>query len=228
MAVSEGSRSSGNEARLSRLTAGRLSLYLRRLEQLVAEGVGTVSSGQLGKDLGLTDAQVRRDLAYLGHWGHPGVGYHPEELIQVIRPILGLDRHWTVVVIGAGNLARALLRYRGFQQQGFRIAALFDADPGKIGQQIESLTIQPMEELDRTVKSTGAQLGIIAVPAEAAQTVANSLVAAGIRGILNFAPAVVRVPDFVSLVAVDLTVQLEQLTFLVQGAGLAGGRRQDD
>jgi redox-sensing transcriptional repressor len=203
-------------SRLSRLTVGRLSLYLRRLQTLAEQGIKTVSSGQLADDLGITDAQVRKDLAYLGHLGYPGVGYYPQELIAVIRRTLGLNHAWPVVLVGAGNLARALFRYRGFQQQGFHIVAVFDADPKKVGERLDELTVQAMDELGATIAEKQAQLGIIAVPAAAAQSVADALVAGGIRGILNFAPAVVKTPARVSLVAVDLTVQLEQLTFLVQ------------
>jgi redox-sensing transcriptional repressor len=201
--------------RLSRVTVNRLSLYLRQLERLALDGVKTVSSGQLGEELGVSDAQVRKDLAYLGHLGYPGVGYYPQELVAVIRRTLGLDRDWPVVLIGAGHLARALLRYRGFQQQGFRIVAVFDADPAKIGETLDELTISSMENLKPAIAKHQARLGIIAVPAAAAQAVADALVAGGIRGILNFAPVVLRVPESIQVVAVDLAVQLEQLAFLV-------------
>lgn len=204
------------EPRLSRATVGRLSLYLRRLESYLREGVTKVSSGQLGEALGVTDAQVRKDLAYLGHLGQPGIGYPAEQLAAAIRRTLGIDRPWSVALVGVGNLARALLRYRGFQQQGFRIVALFDADPAKIGQRVDGLAIHGAEEMAQVVAATGAQLGVLTVPGEAAQAVADSLAAAGIRGLLNFAPVVLRLPPGVSLVAVDLTVQLEQLAFLVQ------------
>jgi len=204
--------------RLSLLTVSRLSLYLRRLEALAAEGVKTVSSAQLGQPLGISDAQVRKDLAALGHLGHPGVGYYPQELIGVLRQTLGLDCRWPVVLIGAGNLARALLKYRGFQQQGFHIVAVFDADPAKIGEQIEQWCVCGMDRLSELVAYHRAELAILAVPAAAAQTVADALVAAGIRGILNFAPVVLRVPGHVQVVAVDLALQLEQLAYLVRGS----------
>ena len=208
------------EPRLSRASVGRFSLYLRRLQRLDSDNVRTVSSGQLGEALGVTDAQVRKDLACLGNLGHPGVGYPTQDVIAALRRKLGIDREWRVAVVGVGNLARALLRYRGFQQQGFRIVALFDADPGKLGQSVDDLVIHGPDEMPAVVAATGAELGLLTVPAEAAQPVADALVAAGIRGVLNFAPAVLRLPPHVSLVAVDLTVQLEQLAFLVQlGAG---------
>jgi redox-sensing transcriptional repressor len=207
----------GSEPRLSRASVGRLSLYLRCLQQMQRDGALKVSSGQLGEALGITDAQVRKDLAYLGSLGHPGIGYPTQDLIAAIRRTLGVDRPWSVVVVGVGNLARALLRYRGFQQQGFRIVALVDVDAGKVGQKIDGLVVQAPERLPELIATTGAELGLLAVPADAAQGVADALVAAGIRGILNFAPTLVRLPASVSLVSVDLTVQLEQLAFLVQG-----------
>jgi redox-sensing transcriptional repressor len=207
------------EARLSRASVNRLSLYLRRLEGWLREGSAKISSIQLGEALGVTDAQVRKDLAYLGHIGHPGIGYPTRELIAAIRRTLGIDRHWSVVLVGVGNLARALLRYRGFQQQGFRIVALIDADPTKVGQKVDGLTVQAAADLPAVVVATGAELGLLTVPAESAQSVADALVVAGIRGILNFAPTVLRLPPGVSLVSVDLTVQLEQLAFYVQTGG---------
>jgi redox-sensing transcriptional repressor len=196
-----------------------LSLYLRRLEELLREGSAKVSSGQLGEALGVTDAQVRKDLAYLGNLGQPGIGYPTRELIAAIRRTLGLNRTWAVALVGVGNLARALLRYRGFQQQGFRIVALFDADPAKVGQQLEGLEVHAPEHMAAIVAATAAELGVITVPSEAAQAVADALAAAGIRGVLNFAPTVLRLPPHVRLVSVDLSVQLEQLAFLVQMTG---------
>jgi redox-sensing transcriptional repressor len=209
----------GTEPRLSRASVGRLSLYLRRLEGLSREGADTVSSGHLGEALGVTDAQVRKDLAYLGNLGHPGIGYPTQELITAIRRALGIDREWSVALVGVGNLARALLRYRGFPQQGFRIVALFDTDPEKVGQRVEGLTIHALDQAPAVIAATGAELGLLTVPQEAAQSVADVLAAAGIRGVLNFAPVVLRLPPGVSLVSVDLAVQLEQLAFLVQLEG---------
>jgi redox-sensing transcriptional repressor len=205
-----------DEPRLSRASVARFSLYLRHLEGLRCDGAKKVSSGQLGEALGITDAQVRKDLAYLGNLGLPGIGYPVEQLIAALRRKLGIDRAWSVAVVGIGNLARALLRYRGFQQQGFRIVALFDIDAAKVGQQVQGLTIHAPERMAEVVAATGAELGLLTVPSEAAQAVADSLVAAGIRGLLNFAPVVLRLPPRVSLVSVDLAVQMEQLAFLVR------------
>lgn len=203
------------EAKLSRASVQRFSLYLRHLERWNAEGLQVVSSSQLGEALGINDAQVRKDLAYLGNLGQPGIGYYTQELITALRHRLGVDRAWTAVVVGVGNLARALLRYRGFGEQGFKFVALFDADIRKIGQAVEGLTVHAMDDVSSVVRATQAELGVVAVPAENAQSVADSLVAAGIKGILNFAPVTLRLPGAVSLVTVDLAVQLEQLAFLV-------------
>jgi redox-sensing transcriptional repressor len=207
---------SGGEPRLSRASVGRLSLYLRHLEGLGRDGIRKVSSGQLGDSLGVTDAQVRKDLASLGHLGHPGVGYAAPELIAAIRRALGIDREWPAALAGAGNLARALLRYHGFVDRGFRFVALFDADPAKVGQRIDGLEVHAASEMAPVIAATGAELGVLAVPAESCQAVAEAMVGAGVRGLLNFAPTVLRLPPHVQVVSVDLTVQLEQLAFLVQ------------
>jgi redox-sensing transcriptional repressor len=209
----------GGEPRLSRAGVGRLSLYLRLLGDLGRQGWNKVSSSQLGEALGVTDAQVRKDLACLGNLGQPGIGYPIPELMTAIRRRLGIDRSWAVALVGVGNLARALMRYRGFQQQGFRIVALFDADPALVGQRVDGLEVHAPEQIPAVVAATGAELGLLTVPAEAAQGVADALVAAGLRGILNFAPVVLRLPPGISLVSVDLTIQLEQLAFLVQMGG---------
>lgn len=206
-------------AKPSRASVGRLSLYLRRLESLLREGVPKVSSSQLGEALGVRDAQVRKDLAYLGNLGHPGIGYAIPELIAAIRRVLGIDRTWLAALVGVGNLARALLRYQGFVERGFRFVALFDVDAAKVGQRVEGLEVHPPEAMPKVVATTGAELGVLTVPSEASQGVAEALIAAGIRGLLNFTPRVLRLPPHVSVVSVDLTVQLEQLAFLVQLSG---------
>lgn len=193
----------------------RFSLYLRHLERFERERVRNVSSSMLGEALGITDAQVRKDLAYLGNLGQPGIGYPTQDLIAALRNRLGVDRQWACVVVGAGNLARALLRYKGFEKHGFRFVALFDSDADKIGKMVEGLQVLPIQNLKETVGATGATLAVLAVPAEAAQPVADAVVEAGIKGILNFAPIMPRLPAGVSLIGVDLAIQLEQLAFLV-------------
>jgi redox-sensing transcriptional repressor len=210
---------SSAEPRLSRASVGRLSLYLRQLEALLREGTTKVSSGALGEALGMTDAQVRKDLAYLGRVGHPGVGYAAPELASAIRRALGVDREWRVALAGVGNLGRALLRYRGFAERGFRIVALFDADAGKIGQRVDGLEVHAPEAMARLIPALSVELGVLTVPAEAAQTCADLMARAGIRGLLTFAPGVLRAPAGVRVASVDVTVQLEQLAFLVQLGG---------
>lgn len=205
----------GGEPKLSRASVQRFSLYLRHLERWKADGLEVVSSSQLGDALGINDAQVRKDLAYLGSLGQPGIGYYTQELISALRFRLGVDREWAAIVVGVGNLARALLRYRGFTEQGFRFVGLFDADTQKVGQKVEGIEVHAIEKLRDVIASTKAELGVIAVPAEHAQQVADALVASGIKGILNFAPIMLKLPPHISLVAVDLAVQLEQLAFLV-------------
>jgi redox-sensing transcriptional repressor len=215
MSKSDAASPTGGEPKLSRASVQRFSLYLRHLERWNSEGLQVVSSSQLGEALGINDAQVRKDLAYLGNLGQPGIGYYTQELITALRHRLGVDRLWTAVVVGVGNLARALLRYRGFTEQGFQFVGLFDADPKKIGQEVEGLIVHSPDKLAAVIAASKADLAVVAVPAETAQQVADALVAAGIKGILNFAPVMLKLPPHVSLVAVDLAVQLEQLAFLV-------------
>jgi redox-sensing transcriptional repressor len=198
----------------------RLSLYLRQLEAFQRKDRRTVSSKQLGQSLGLTDAQVRKDLANFGQFGHPGIGYRVEDLIARVRHILGTDKTWNVLLIGAGNLGRALMAYKGFNAKGFSLLAAFDKDRAKVGKKYGPFVIQPLTELAETIQRQSIRLAIMAVPADAAQDVADELVAAGIRGILNFAPASITVPGDVALSAVDVAVQLEQLSFQVNIAPL--------
>lgn len=193
----------------------RLSLYLRQLEAFRRKDRRTISSKQLGESLGLTDAQVRKDLAYFGQFGHPGIGYRVDDLIQQLKKILGTDKTWNVVLVGAGNIGKALSSYRGFNSKGFKLIAVFDNDPGKVGKRLGAFTIQPFDELESMVKNNSVKLAIMAVPADAAQDVADRLVDAGVRGILNFAPCSLTVPEEVAVNTVDVAVALEQLSFQV-------------
>src|SRR5437667_9740675 len=136
----------------------RLSLYLRQLEAFKRKDRRTISSKQLGESLGLTDAQVRKDFAYFGQFGHPGIGYRVDDLIGQVKRILGTDKIWNVLLVGAGNLGRALLAYRGFEQKGFRMVAVFDADPSKLGKKVGAFAIQPMSELPATVSKQSIRL----------------------------------------------------------------------
>lgn len=192
----------------------RLSLYLRELQHLLRGGSETTSSTQLGRVLGFTDAQVRKDLAYFGQFGYPGLGYRCEELVLEIKRILGTDRRWPVGIVGVGNLGRALMGYRGFRQQGFEVAAAFDADAAIVGQEVEGIHVHHIDELATVAREKELRLGVLTVPADAAREVASLLVEAGVVGILNFTPATLTEGE-VAVVSVDLAIELEQLTFAV-------------
>ena len=197
----------------------RLSFYLRQLEAFQRAEKHTISSKQLGDALNYTDAQVRKDLAYFGQFGHPGIGYKVDELIGQLRKIRGTDKVWNVLLVGAGNLGRALIAYRGFLRKGFRLAAIFDADERKVGQAFGDLTVASTDQMPAVAAQQNIKLAIMSVPGEAAQAVADKLVAAGIRGILNFAPVSITVPADVAVQGVDLAVQLEQLSFKMSLTG---------
>jgi redox-sensing transcriptional repressor len=158
---------------------------------------------------------VRKDLAYFGQFGHPGIGYRVDDLIAQVRRILGTDRTRNVVLVGAGNVGRALSAYRGFNAKGFRLVAVFDNDPTKVGRKLGNFTIQPLSDIEATVQNEAVKLAILAVPADSAQDVADQLIAAGVRGLLNFAPISLSVARDVALSTVDVAVQLEQLSFQV-------------
>lgn len=204
-----------SETTVPKAVVSRLSLYLRELQHLLRDGKETTSSTQLGSLLGFTDAQVRKDLAYFGQFGYPGIGYRCEELIQAIKRILGTNQPWPLALVGLGNLGRALLGYRGFGHQGFRIAAAFDSDPQKIGTVIDGILVYSLDQLPELIAQKGIKLAVLAVPAAAAQGVADKLVAAGIEGILNFAPVTLSLPKEVEIIGVDLAIELEQLSFAV-------------
>ena len=193
----------------------RLSLYLRELQQLLRVGKKTISSTNLGRRLGVTDAQVRKDFAYFGQFGYPGIGYRCEELVQEIRKILGTDRLWPVALVGCGNLGQALLGYRGFGKQGFRVVAAFDIAAEIVGRSFEGLTVRHLDELADVVSKEDIRLAILAVPASEANSAVEGMVQAGITGILNFAPVTLNLPKTVSVVGVDLASELEQLAFAV-------------
>jgi redox-sensing transcriptional repressor len=204
-----------SDATVPKVVVNRLSLYLRELQRLESAGQATISSGQLGALLGFSDAQVRKDLGFFGQFGYPGVGYRCDELIKAMRDILGTNQLWPVVMVGVGNLGQALLGYRGFVRQNFQIVAAFDADPAKVGQSYDGITVRAVEDLPAFVKEHAVRLGMIVVPADRAQEVADRLVAAGVDGIVNFAPVTLTLPPQIQVVAVDLAIELEQLSFAV-------------
>ena len=201
--------------RIPRPTVKRLSLYLRELEDLAEHQHETISSKRLGAALGLTDAQVRKDLAYFGQFGHPGVGYRVPELIGQLRKILGTDRNWNAAVVGAGNVGRAIIAYQRFRRKGFDVVAVFDDDPAIIDREIAGHRVRPMSDLARLVRELDIKIGVLTVPAAVAQEVTDRLIAAGVRGILNFAPVRLDVHDAVAVASVDFSVALEQLAFQI-------------
>jgi redox-sensing transcriptional repressor len=197
-------------------TVARLPLYLRALVTIADDGDATVSSEALAAAAGVTSAKVRKDLSYLGSYGTRGVGYDVWHLIHEVRDALGLTQHWSIVIAGIGNLGQALAHYRGFTERGFRVAALVDTDPAKQGMRIEGLEVRPLEHLPELVEDSAIAIGVIATPATAAQGVAERMVEAGLRSILNFAPAVVTVPEGVTVRKVDLAVELQILAYYEQ------------
>ncbi len=204
----------------------RLSIYLRELERLASQDRATVSSRHLGTASGATDAQVRKDLGFIGHAGQPGVGYVIEDLIGAIREAIGVHRAWRAAIVGAGNIGRALTAYRRFQEEGFVIAAVFDQSSAVVGRQVAGMPVQPMEAMPRAIRDGAIDIGIIAVPPEQAQRVADALVAAGVRGILNFAPTRLQVADRVATVDVDFRAALERLAMEVSERSGAGRERR--
>ena len=197
-------------------TVSRLPLYLRVLVELAGEGETTVSSDELAEAAGVTSAKVRKDLSALGSYGTRGIGYDVAHLIDEIRTTLGLTQHWSILIAGVGNLGQALARYKGFAERGFRVAALLDIDPEKVGTRVADLTVQHLDELRAIVRAEGVAIGVIATPAPAAQEVADRMVAAGIRSILNFAPAMLTVPEAVTIRKVDLAIELQILSYYEQ------------
>lgn len=194
-------------------TVMRLSIYSRYLKQLMDEEKETVSSGEIAIGVGVSSAQVRKDLAYFGEFGTRGVGYKVEELYGYLMKILGLDRRWNIIIIGAGKLGSAFALYQGFIDRGFTISAILDVDEKIIGTQLEGVLIEDMAVLEERVKEKNITLGVITVPAFAAQEVTDKLVASGVKAILNFSPRVLKVPNEVILRNVDLSVNLEVLSF---------------
>jgi redox-sensing transcriptional repressor len=208
-------------------TVGRLPVYLQALVDIAESGAATVSSEALAEAAGVNSAKVRKDLSHLGSYGTRGVGYDVAYLIHQIRRELGLTQDWPIVIVGIGNLGHALANYRGFPERGFSVAALIDVDPMKVGQRVGQLPVHHTDDLPGLVRSLGIAIGVIATPAVAVQEVADLMVEAGIRSILNFAPAVIVVPDGVSVRKVDLAVELQILAFYEQRkATLAEVRRR--
>jgi redox-sensing transcriptional repressor len=197
-------------------TVGRLPIYLRALADMASDGATTISSEQLAEAAGVNSAKVRKDLSYLGSYGTRGVGYDVAYLIHQMRRELGLTQHWPVVIVGAGNLGHALSNYKGFGERGFRVAALVDIHPAKVGERVGTLVVEHLDDLPEIVRREQVAIGVISTPAPAAQEVADRMVEAGIRSILNFAPSVITVPASVSVRKVDLSIELQILAYYEQ------------
>lgn len=201
---------------ISDVVISRLPLYLRTLEFLEKEGRQVTSSQELATRLGFSSAQIRKDLSYFGEFGKQGTGYAIPFLQSKLREILNIDHLWEVGVIGAGDLGRALVHYQGFAAQGFRIVAIFDDAPKKIGMAVGALTVQSMGEVARVVRESKLQIMILAVPAQVAQAVANQLVELGVRAILNYAPITLSVPESVRVYYLDPVVGLQSMAYYLK------------
>ena len=199
--------------KIAESTVRRLSLYLRFLEQFAAQGHATISSAELARRGGTTSAQVRKDLSFFGSFGKRGLGYSVDELAAKIRDILGLERTYRVVLVGAGRIGSALAQYPGFRQRGFNVMAIYDLDPKKVGARWNGLVVRDVAHLEADLKRDPSDIAILVTPADAAQEVANRLVHAGVKAILNFAPVQLTVPRDVALQSVNMALELETLSF---------------
>ncbi len=198
------------------IVIGRLPIYLRALQVMAAEGREVTSSQELGERLGISSAQIRKDLSYFGTFGKQGTGYRIPDLMERLKQILKVDRTWDMILIGAGNLGHALAQYQGFTPRGFRLVGIFDNDPEKIGRPIGSHIIRDVQELWTFVREHRVQIAMIAVPASAAQQVADLCVDAGIRAILNYAPIHLKVPPGVLVQHIDPAIHLQQMTYYLE------------
>ncbi len=194
----------------------RLPVYVRALATLQHQGRQVVSSQELGEQLGVTPAQIRKDLSYFGRFGKQGRGYHVVRLLEELRQILGLTRQWAMVLIGVGKLGRAIISYGGFAPQGFRIVEAFDTDPNTVGSRVNGLVVRPLSDLPSVLRETDVQIGIVAVPAATAQDVIDMLVANGVKAILNYAPIAAQAPASVRIRDIDPVLALQSMTFYVK------------
>jgi redox-sensing transcriptional repressor len=205
-----------NSLEIPDIVIGRLPIYLRALSRMIQEEKEYTSSHELGERLGISSAQIRKDLSHFGEFGKQGTGYNVDYLYEQIRQILQVDQQWPMAVVGIGDLGRALANYRGFAARGFRVTCLFDADPEKVGEKVGDLTVKTMDEIRAEIQRQGVQVAMVAVPVEAAQTVANQLVEAGVRAILNYAPVTLAVPPGVQVQYIDPAVHLQHMTYYLR------------
>lgn len=195
------------------IVIGRLPIYLRALTRLEQEGREVTSSHELGQRLGISSAQIRKDLSHFGGFGKQGTGYQISYLIDQLKQVLKIDREWDIALVGAGDLGHAVANYRGFSDRGFRIVAVFDNDSAKIGQAVGKLTVRAFSEMEAFVREHNIKVAMIAVPAQNAQDVADQLIKAGVRAILNYAPISLNVPTGVYVQYIDPVVHLQRMTY---------------
>ena len=198
------------------IVIGRLPIYLRALNRMTQEKKEYTSSHELGERLGISSAQIRKDLSHFGEFGKQGTGYNIAYLCDQIKHILRVDREWPMAVVGVGDLGHAIAHYRGFTTRGFRVTCLFDADPDKIGQRVAGMTVQPISEVADEIHRQDIQIAMLATPADQAQVVANQLIQAGIRAILNYAPISLAVPPYVHVQYIDPVAHLQHMTFYLE------------
>ncbi len=202
----------------------RLPVYARALALLAADGCDVISSQDLGAQLGITPAQIRKDLSYFGRFGKQGRGYNVRKLLEELQQILGLDREWTMALVGAGRLGRAILSYQGFAPQGFRFVAAFDASPAEVGASLSGLLVSSVADLATVLKASPVDIGIVAVPGAEAQSVIDTLVNCGVRAILNYAPVAARVPPGVHLRQIDPVLALQSMTYYLKQSAKSAAR----
>lgn len=202
-----------NAEKIPDIIISRLPIYLRALQRMADRGVKTTSSQELGEQVGISAAQIRKDISQFGEFGKQGTGYSIQYLLEKLREILKVSSTWDVVVVGAGDMGHALANYQGFHDRGFRILAIFDNNPARIGQKIGAYTVEDSANMAERIKQAGVQIAMITVPAAAAQSVANQLVQAGIKAILNYAPITISVPDGVKVQYIDPAIHLQRMTY---------------
>ena len=208
--------------KIPKTVSRRLSLYQRCLKNLILQGKKNISSKELAEKLGFKSSQVRKDLSYFGAFGKRGVGYDTNYLLKMIERILGVNKSWSVVVIGAGNLGHALINYEILKKNGFYIVGIFDIDPKKIGKKIGELTIINMKDFKEFVKKSKVEIAVIAVPPSSAQQVADTIVESGIKGIVNFSPVIINVPQGIIVEEIDISIPFKNLTFKLTSNGFRG------
>lgn len=207
--------SSNSTNNIPDIVIGRLPVYLRALTRLAQEGRDITSSHELGQRLGISSAQIRKDLSHFGGFGKQGTGYQITYLTEKLRQVLHVNQEWEIVLVGAGDLGTAIAHYKGFSDRGFHIACIFDASPKRVGQKIADYQVQSVDELQDTIRAKGIRMAMIAVPAEHAQGVADRLIEAGIRGILNYAPINLNVPENVHVQYIDPVIHLQRMTYYI-------------